>query len=155
MRSFLRDHLYLYFFCDVVIFKLGKKGLKVAYHVSMVIERSKSIFDGILKWGKFASVTNFSKYCNFTSSSQNIAILRLNSKLGQKGSKLVFHIPMAIEKWKLIVKRNLKWSIIFWNYYLKILSFLTFLKVLTSRSDAVIPKMAEKGPDLYFKYQRW
>ena len=61
----------MYFFCDVIISKLGKKGPKVVYHVSRVIERSKSIFDGTLKWGEFVSVTNLSKYCNFTSLSQN------------------------------------------------------------------------------------
>ena len=60
----------MYFFCDVIISKLGKKGPKVVYHVSRVIERSKSIFDGTLKWGEFVSVTNLSKYCNFTSLSQ-------------------------------------------------------------------------------------
>ena len=59
------------FLCDVIIFNLCKKGQKVVYHVSRVIERSKSVFDGTLKWGEFVPVANFSKYCNFTSLTQN------------------------------------------------------------------------------------
>ena len=68
----------------------------------------------------------------------------INPKLGQQGSKLLFHIPMAIERWKSIVKGNLRWTITFWIHYLKILTFLTFLKVLTSRGNVINPKIAEK-----------
>ena len=39
----------IYFFCDVIISKLGKKGPKVVYHVLRVIERLKSIFARTLK----------------------------------------------------------------------------------------------------------
>ena len=47
----------------------------------------------------------------------------INPKVGQKGPKLVLHVPMVIERWKSIVKWNLKWSIRFWNHYFKILKF--------------------------------
>ena len=39
----------MYFFCDVVLSKLVKKGPKVVYLVLRVIERLKSIFGGTLK----------------------------------------------------------------------------------------------------------
>ena len=41
----------------------------------------------------------------------------------------------------------------FLKYYLKILTFLTFLKGLTSRGDVINQKMAEKGLNWYFMYQ--
>ena len=79
----------MYLFCDVIIFKLDKKGSKVVYNVSRVIERSKSIFDGTLKRGECVFVINLSKLLQF---------YVIIPKLGQKGSELVFHISMAIKK---------------------------------------------------------
>ena len=43
----------IHFFCDVNIFRLGKKAPKVLYCVSRVMEKSKSIIDGTLKLGVF------------------------------------------------------------------------------------------------------
>ena len=67
-----------------------------------MIERSKSIFDGTLKHGdvhvwneEFVSQIIFSKYCIFDSFG-----FAINPKLGQKGFKLVFSVPMVIERWK-------------------------------------------------------
>ena len=40
------------------------------------------------------------------------------SKSAWKGSKLVFHVAMVIERWTWIVKTILRWSTIFWNQYL-------------------------------------
>ena len=70
-------------------------------------------------WSKeFVSEMTFLKYCSFDSHGDVI-----NPKLGQKGSKLVFHVQMIIERWKSKVKGNFRWSIHFWNHYLKILKF--------------------------------
>ena len=87
----------MYFFCDVIIFKLCKQGPKVVYHVSRVIERSKPIFDGTFKWGEFVSVTNFSKYCNFRSLTQNWV---------KKGPNLHF-----IYQWWWVMSSTQKWLI--------------------------------------------
>ena len=44
--------------------------------------------------------------------------------MGQNGPKLVFNVPVVIERWKsIIVKENLWWGICFWNHYLRILKF--------------------------------
>ena len=91
------------FFCDVIISKLGKKGLKVVYHVSRVIERSKSKFDGTLNWGVASEMIFLLLRCSFDSCGEVI-----KRKLGQKMPKLVFHVTMVIERWKLIVKGNLR-----------------------------------------------
>ena len=67
---------------------------------------------------EFVSEINFSKHCSFDFHGDVI-----NPKLGQKGPKLVFHVPVVIERWKSIVKGNLRWSICFWNHSLIILKF--------------------------------
>ena len=67
---------------------------------------------------KFVSYVTFSKYFSFDSCGDVI-----NPKLCQKGAKLVFHVPMVMEKWKSIVKRDFRWGIRFWNHYFKILKF--------------------------------
>ena len=104
-------------YCQRYYLQIGQKGPKVAYSVSRVLERSKKYLIGL--WSdEFVSDTNFSKYCGFDYRGDVI-----NPKLGQKGPKLVLHVPMMIERWKSIVKRNLKWSIRFWNHYFKILKF--------------------------------
>ena len=60
-------------------------------HVSSVIERSKPIFDATLS-EEFVSEYTFSKYCSFDPRGDII-----NPKLGQTGSKFVFHIPEVIK----------------------------------------------------------
>ena len=79
-------------------------------------ERSKSIFDGTLKWEAYFW-DHFLKCCRFNSRGDVI-----NLKFGQRGPKR-FHIPMTIERLKSIVKGSLRQSISFWNHYLKILKF--------------------------------
>ena len=77
---------------------------------------------------EFVSEIIFSKYCSFDSCGDAI-----NPKLGQKGPKLVFHAPMLIERWKSIVKGNLRWSIRFWKHYHKIFKF--WLPMVTSSTE--------------------
>ena len=118
------------FNCDAIISKLVRKVPK--------IERSKSILDETLKWGVY-----------FWDLSQNIAVLTpvinvINPKLGQKGLKLVFHVPMVKRRWKSIVKGNPRWSIRLWNHYLKILKL--WLPVVIN------PKKGKKNPNRYFMY---
>ena len=64
---------------------------------------------------EFVSEISFSKNCRFDSCG-----VVINPKLGQKVSKPVFHVPMMIGRWESMVKGNLRWSIPFWNDYLKI-----------------------------------
>ena len=63
----------------------------------------------------------------------------VNPKLGPKGSKLVFHVPMVIEKWKSILEGNLKWIIRFRNHYLKIVKF--WLLVAMSSTQRWVKKV--------------
>ena len=72
---------------------------------------------------EFASEIAFTKYCSSASRGGVI-----NPKLGQKGPKLVLHVPMVTERWS-SVKGNLTWNIRFWNHDLKILKF--WLNVVT------------------------
>ena len=80
---------------------------------------------------EFVSEITFLKYCSFDSCGAVI-----NPKLGQKGSKLVFHAPMVIRRYKSIVKRNLRWSVHFWNHYLKIFKF--WLPMVTSKRSKLV-----------------
>ena len=90
-----------------------------------MIEKSKSIFE---LWSEeFVSGITFSKYCRF-----DFRGCVINPKLSQKGLRLVFHAPVVIEGWDSIVKETLRWSICFWNHYLKI------------RGDGINPKMGQK-----------
>ena len=70
------------------------------------------------------------------------------SKSAWKGSKLVFHVAMVIERWTWIVKASLRWSILFWNQYLKILKF--WLRWWRRQ-----PKNGPKAPNWYFIDQCW
>ena len=70
-----------------------------------------------MKWGA-CFWNHFSKYSSFDSRGDVI-----NPKFGQKRPKLVFHVPIVIERWKSRVQRNLRCSIRFWNLYFKILKF--------------------------------
>ena len=62
----------------------------------------------------FVSEITLSQYCSLDS---HVDVI--HPKLSQKGPRLVFHVPMGIERWKSIVKGNLRWSIGFWNHCLK------------------------------------
>ena len=159
----------MYFFCDVIISKLGKKGSKVVYHVSKVIERSKSIFDGTLKWGEFVSVINLSKYWNFMSLSKNwvkrgpnfyfiYQLFELTiSKFWLFWKFWVPAVTSSTQKWlkklrigiscinvdrKIRGKGTFKLIIPLWNRSLKILKF--WLNVLTSSTQ----NWLEKGSKL-------
>ena len=83
--------------------QIENKRQKVVYHVLRQIGGLKSIFDGTLKW----------RVCFWDHSCKILQfwllwVTPLNPKLGQKGRKFVFHVPMMIERWKWIIKVNLK-----------------------------------------------
>ena len=83
---------------------------------------------------EFFAETTFWKY----SGCDDLCCDVINSKLGLKKCKLVFHVSTVRERWKSIVQRNLR-SIRFLNHYLKILKFwLPVRMTLTS-------KMGQKG----------
>ena len=85
--------------------------------VSIVMKRSKKIFDETLKWG-FCFRYHFLKIYNFISRGDVI-----NPKLGQKWPWLLFHVQIVIERWKSTVKENLRWGFHFWKQSIKILKF--------------------------------
>ena len=66
-------------------------------------------------------------YLIFQNSEIFISFMTPLSPNWKKRSKLVFHVSMVIERSKSIVKGNLRWSIHFWNHYLKILKFWVLL----------------------------
>ena len=86
-----------------------------------------------MKWGA-CFWNHFSKYSSFDSRGDAI-----NPKFGQKRPKLVFHVPIVIERWKSRVQRNLRCSIRFWNLYLKILKF--WLPVVKSSTQKWVKKV--------------
>ena len=55
-----------------------------------------------------------------------------------KSSKLVFHVPIFIERYKSKVKGTLTWNIRLWNCFLKILKF--WLNVVTSSNQNWLEK---------------
>ena len=67
---------------------------------------------------EYVSEVTFSKYSSFDSPSDFI-----KPKLGQKELKLVFHVPMVKERWKSIVKGNLRWNNCFWIHNFKTVKF--------------------------------
>ena len=91
----------IYFFYDFIISKLGKKGHRL--HI-MYWEWYKDWNQYLMDlWNEeFVPKITFSKYCSFNSHGDVT-----NPKLGQKGSKLVFNVPMVIERWKSIEKEIL------------------------------------------------
>ena len=121
--------------------KLGKKGSKLYILCRRWLKDQNQLLMELLS-EEFVSEITFSKYCSFDSGGDII-----NPKLGQKRPKLVFHVPMVIERWKSIVKENLKWSIHFWNNYLKVFKF--WLHMVMSPTQ----KTGRKGPNWYFMYQ--
>ena len=78
------------------ISKLDKKGTKIAYNVLRVMERSKLIFDHLLKLLQFKLPWDV-----------------INPKLGQKWLRLVFHVPIVIERSKSIISGNFRWNVCF------------------------------------------
>ena len=83
---------------------------------------------------EFVSENIFSKYCSFDS----LGDVKI-PKLGQKGPKLVFHVPTVVEKWKSIIKENLRQSIRLWYHYLKSLKF--WLPQVTSSTQKWVNKI--------------
>ena len=61
------------------------------------------------------------------------AVTSLTQIMYEKAPKLAFHVPVVIGRWKSMVKGNLRWSIRFWNHYLKILKF--WIPVVTSSTQ--------------------
>ena len=110
---------------------------------SREIERSKSIFDRTLQFRNFVSEIAFSKYFSFDS-----RVDVINPKLGQKGPKLVFHVPMVIERWKSIVKKVSVFETIilkFWSF-----AFPRLLHQPKNRS-----KRSEMVLDVLMMPQKW
>ena len=97
-----------------------------------MIERLKSKFDGTLKWESVYDVI-FSKYCSFDSHRDVI-----DPELCRKGPKLVLKVPMAIERWKSLVKCTLWGLFCLWNHSLNILG------VLAQHSDVINQKLVWK-----------
>ena len=83
---------------------------------------------------EFISEITFFKDCSFYSRDDVI-----NPKLGQKGPKLGIHVSMVMERWKSIVKGNLRWSI---RSILKPLS--QNFEILTPRGDVINSKRVKK-----------
>ena len=92
---------------DVINPKLGQNGSRLVLHVPMVIERWKSMVKGNLRWSVvFLFETTISKFGCF-----DTILWRHQSKNVSKSSKLVFHVPMLIDRWKSKVKGTLRWNI--------------------------------------------
>ena len=93
---------------DVINPKLGQKWPWLLFHVQIVIERWKSTVKENLRWG-------------FHFWNQSLRILKFwlplppwwghQPKNGSKKSKLVFHVPILIERWKSKLKGTLSWNI--------------------------------------------
>ena len=117
---------------DVINPKLGRKGPKLVFHVSMVIERWKSIVKEKLRWG-----FRFWKHC--------VRILKFWPFMVTSSSqKWIKKVQIGISctnidrKMKVKNKRNLqvKYS------FMKRLS--QYFEVLTQCSDIINPKLARK-----------
>ena len=106
--------------------QIGWKSPKVVYHMSGVRENSKPTIDRTLR---NLFLRQFSQ--NIAVSTPMVTII--NPKLGQKGSKIAFPVPMVVERWKSVLNGNSRWSIRFWNHYLRILKF--WLRVVTSSTQ--------------------
>ena len=87
--------------------------------------------------------------------SQNLEVSTLfhQPKNGSKRFKLVFHVPILIERWKSKGKGTFRWTIPLWKCSLKNLKF--WLNVVTSTTQYWL----EKGPKLVFHVlkvlERW
>ena len=115
----------MYFFCDVIIFKSCKKVPKVVNHVSRVIKRSKSIFDGVLKGGEFLFLWP---------ASQNIAILCHLPKIGSN----------RVQTWKMKGNGKVKnWGVAL------------FLKLLSQNSDFFWLFWKFWPPVVTSSFQKW
>ena len=72
---------------------------------------------------------------------QNIEIVRHYPKIGSKRVRICISYTNGDRKMKVIVKGNLRWTNTFWSHHLKILTFLAFLKVLTSSTQKWLKKV--------------
>ena len=124
------------FHAEVINPKLRQKGLKLLFHVPMVIKRWRSIVKGNLSWN-IPFWNHYLKILKFDS-----PWWRHQPRNGLERSKLVFHVPMLIETGKSKVNDTLRWIIPLWNCSLKILKF--WLKLVTSSTQ----NWLEKGPKL-------
>ena len=138
----------MYFFCNVIISRLGKKAPKVVYHGSRVIQRSKSIFNGTLKWGVFFSVINFSKYCCFASLTKNWVKNDRKMKVNRKGK---FEVNYTVKKLQIGIscsnvdsKMRVKSKRYFYVNYFFMKPFSQNFEVLTQHCDVTNAKLAWK-----------
>ena len=86
--------------------QIGWKGHKVVCHVSQVIEKSKSIFNGTLKW-RDCFWDHIFKISQFW-----LSWWRYWLKNRSKRFKLVLHVSMVMERWKSKVKVALTWILL-------------------------------------------
>ena len=84
---------------------------------------------------------------------QNIAIFRHCPKILSKRVQTCISYTNGDRKMRVNSKRKFEMHHYFLNSLSQILTFLTFLKVFSSRSDVINPKMGEKGSNWYFMYQ--
>ena len=99
---------------------------------------------------EFVPKITFSKYCSFNSHGDVT-----NPKLGQKGSKLVFNVPMVIERWKSIEKEIL-YKYIYIYIYIYICIYIWFTKNTnndwqTQSPDSMI-FLGNLGPKKYMSF---
>ena len=111
---------------DVINPKLGQKEPKVVFHLQM-IERWKSIAKGNLRWS-IRLLNHYLKIWSF-----DFSWWRHQSKNESKKSKLVFHVPMMIERWKSRVKGALR-QLLSQNF-----------EILTQRGNVINSKFAHKS----------
>ena len=110
----------------------GQKGHKLTFHLPMVIKSWNKIFKGNIEV----------KHLFLKPLSQNIEALTLRGDVINpkwvKRFKLVFHIPILIERWKSKVKRHFEVT------YLFIKTFTQNFEHLTQLGDVINPNLARK-----------
>ena len=114
---------------------MGQKLPKLVFHVPVTIVRWKSIAKQNLRWS-ISFWNHYLKVLKF-----DFPWWRHQPKNGWKRSKLVFYVPMLIERWKSKVKGTFRWNI--WNHSLQNLKF--WLNVLTSSAQNWLEKKVETG----------
>ena len=105
---------------DVINPKLGQ----IVFHVTMVLERWKSIVKKKFEVKYSFLKTTISNFWRFDS-----PWWHHQSKNSSKRSRLVFHVPKLLERWNTKVKGTLRWIIRLWKRSLKMLKF--WLNVVT------------------------
>lgn len=92
--------------------------------------------------------TTISKFWSFDSS-----WWRHQPKNGWKKFRLVYHVPMLMERWKSKVKDILRLIIHLWNHPLKILKF--WLKIMTSSTQNCLGKRSKLVSHVLLFMERW